>query len=221
MEYKSQNNTIEDVDLGYHICSIYKNVEEQFSAVVPFIKKGLDNHQKCVYIVDENSKEDVIAELNKGGIESETYINASQLLLLTKRETYLKDGFFDPDRMIALLRETEKNALAEGFSGLRVTGEMTWVLEGVAGSDKLIEYEAKLNDFFPNSKSTAICQYNENKFKPEMLVEVIHTHPFVIIYGNLFENKYYYSPRLYTQGTRIRLPVESYVMIRDEIIEQD
>jgi len=219
MENKPQTKMIKDVELGDHLCSIYKNKEEQFSAVIPFIKKGLDSHQKCIYIVDENSKEEVIAELDKGGIDSKKYIEANQFSLLTKRETYLKDGFFDPDKMIALLKETEKNALAEGYSGLRVTGEMTWVLEGIPGSEKLIEYEAKLNDFFPNSKSTAICQYNENKFKPEILVEVIHTHPFLAIYGNLYENKFYYSPQLYTQGTHIRLPVESYSMIRDDIIK--
>lgn len=221
MENKSRDITIEGVDLGDHLCSIYKSKEEQFSTVAPFIKKGLDNHQQCAYIVDENSKEEVIAELDKRGIESKKYIETNQLLLLTKRETYLKDGSFDPDRMIALLRETEKNALAEGYSGLRVTGEMTWVLEGMPGSDKLIEYESKLNDFFPNSKSTAICQYNENKFKPEILVEVIHTHPFLVIYGNLYENRFYYAPQLYTQGTHIKLPVESYSIIRDDIIEQN
>ncbi|NQU99456.1 MAG: MEDS domain-containing protein [Parcubacteria group bacterium] len=219
MENKLQNKKIEGIALGDHVCSIYKNKEEQFSTVVPFIKKGLDNHQKCAYIVDENSKEEVIAELDKRGIDSKKYIKTNQLLLLTKRETYLKDGFFDPDKMIVLLKKTEKSALEEGYSGLRVTGEMTWVLEGVSGSEKLIEYEAKLNDFFPDSKSTAICQYNENKFKPEILVEVIHTHPFLIIYGNLYENKFYYSPQLYIEDTRIELPAESYSLIRDDIIE--
>ncbi len=211
--------TIEEVSLGDHVCSIYKNKEEQFNPLKVFIKKGLDNHEKCFYIVDENSKEEVISELEKRGIETKKYIDSGQLVLLTKRDTYLKEGSFEPDRMINLLKETERKALKEGYSGIRVTGEMTWVLEGVSGSEKLIEYEAKLNHFFPGSKATAICQYNENKFKKELLIEVIHTHPFLIIYGNLYGNRYYYSPASFEKGEHTLLPTDSYVLIRDDVIE--
>jgi len=51
--------------------------------------------------------------------------------------------------MISLLiTETEK-AVAQGYPALRMTGEMTWVLRGLPGSERLLEYEAKLNrDFY-------------------------------------------------------------------------
>lgn len=210
----------EKVKLGDHLCSIYKNKEQQFSAVVPFVGAGLNNHQKCIYIVDENSKEEVISELEKNGIEIKKYIKSNQFQLSTKRETYLKDGYFDPDKMIKFLKETEQKILQGGYSGMRVTGEMTWVLENAKGSDRLIEYEAKLNDFFPESKVTALCQYNENKFKPEILIEVIHTHPYLVIYGNPYKNLYYYSPALYIKGAHNLLPVDSYATIRNDIIEE-
>jgi hypothetical protein len=70
---------------------------------------------------------------------------------------------------------------------------MSWALGGANGSEKLIEYEKKLNDFFPKSKTTAICQYNENKFSPEVLIYILNTHPYAIIYGDLFENYTYSS----------------------------
>ncbi len=120
--------------------------------------------------------------------------------------------------MIALLAETQKEALEQGYDGLKVTGEMTWVLEGVRGSEKVIEYESKLNDFFPNSKSTAICQYNENLFSKEILVEVIHTHPRLIIYGNLYENNLFYAPTEY-KSVRRNLNPDDYDFIRDDILK--
>ncbi|MFA6027363.1 MAG: MEDS domain-containing protein [Patescibacteria group bacterium] len=211
------NTKLENIQLGDHLCSIYKNKEEQFSTIIPFFKTGLKNNQKCIYIADENSADEVISQLEKGGIDIKKYIASKQFLILSKRETYLKEGSFDPDRMIDLLKETEKGALKEGYSGLRVTGEMTWVLEQVKGSERLIEYEAKLNDFFPDSKATAICQYNENKFEPELLAEVIHTHPFVIIYGNSYENEYY-SPAEYINGAHNVFPNDSYKTIKEDII---
>jgi hypothetical protein len=224
MEEKNRKNVrlpLEKINLGDHVCSIYKNKEQQFSSLIPFFKIGLESNQKCIYIVDENSKEEIFEEFEKRGIEINKFTQSNQFVLLTKRETYLKDGSFDPDKMINLLKETEKNALNEGYSGMRVTGEMTWVLENVKGSEKVIEYEAKLNVFFPHSKSTAICQYNENKFKPDLLVEVIHTHPFLIIYGILYKNLYYYSPALYIkEKTNVLLPTHSYELIRNDIIKE-
>jgi hypothetical protein len=139
---KKEKPTIEGIKLGDHVCSIYKNEEEQFAPLAIFIKKGLDNNEKCIYIVDENSKDHVVAETEKRGIDIKKYIESGQFVILTKKETYLKEGYFDPDGMIKLLKDTEKQALDNGYSGLRVTGEMTWVLEGMSGSDKLIEYEA-------------------------------------------------------------------------------
>jgi len=46
--------------------------------------------------------------------------------------------------MIALLRSQTERALAEGYAALRVTGEMSWASRDLPGSERLIDYEAKL-----------------------------------------------------------------------------
>jgi len=61
----------------------------------------------------------------------------------------MQQGLFDPDGMIVLLRVETERALAEGYPALRVTGEMSWAPRGLPCSERLIEYEAKLNEFFP------------------------------------------------------------------------
>ncbi|HBY05103.1 MAG TPA: hypothetical protein DEH07_11475 [Desulfotomaculum sp.] len=55
--------------------------------------------------------------------------------------------------------ETSK-AISEGYSALRVTGEMTWILKSNLGVEKIFEYEAKLNIFFTEHPCIAIYQYN-------------------------------------------------------------
>jgi hypothetical protein len=90
--------------------------------------------------------------------------------------------------MIALLREETDKALAEGYAALRVTGEMTWALAGEPGSERLVEYESKLNHFFPDSKCYAICQYDRRRFDAEMLLDILHTHPKVLYGTDGFEN---------------------------------
>ncbi len=104
---------IEKLSYGEHLCSIYSNRDEQMSVIIPFILAGLKRNDKCIYIVDENTKEDIVSELEKH-IEIGSFIESQQIEFLTKEEAYLKDGFFDPDRMINLLKDVEREAVEQG-----------------------------------------------------------------------------------------------------------
>jgi PAS domain S-box-containing protein len=133
------------------------------------------------------------------------------LEILTADESYTRGGMFDPDAMISLLRAETKHALDEGYSALRVTGEMTWALRGLAGSERVIEYEAKLNDFFPGSKCLAICQYDRRKFQPEVLLDVLATHPIAIIGTEVFDNFYYMPPEDFLGSDPVRARLDNWL----------
>jgi len=128
------------------------------------------------------------------GIGAQDYLVKGQFVFFTSNDIYLKDGYFDPDRMISLLKTSEKTALKEGFAGIRVTGEMTWILSKLPGTERFMEYENKLNEFFPGSKASAICQYSESKFDKKILIGVIETHPKVGIDGLFYNNNFYIEP---------------------------
>jgi PAS domain S-box-containing protein len=204
---------------GEHLCCIYRTKEEQQSIVVPFMIQGLKRNEKCLYIVDENTKEEII-EIFRKFIDIDRYLLSGQFEILTKDEAYLKDGYFDPDRMIALLKEVELKAIEEGYTGLRATGEMTWVFAKLPGVEKLIEYEAKLNYHFPGSRCLAICQYNESKFDPGILIDVILTHPKLIIYDSVCDNPYYIPPEIFLGGVKKELFEDIYIKLKGELVER-
>ncbi|MBE3138676.1 MAG: MEDS domain-containing protein, partial [Actinobacteria bacterium] len=182
------------IELGDHLCSIYNDFEVQISYIVPYMDIGLKKNHKCIYITDENSIESIINAFRIKGTNLSAYLEKGQFVFFTSNDTYLKDGYFDPDRMISLLKATEKTALKEGFGGIRVTGEMTWILSKLPGTERFMEYENKSNEFLPGSKATAICQYNESKFDKKILIEVIKAHPKVGINGLFYNNKFYKKP---------------------------
>ncbi len=184
-------NSLENLSVHDHLCLIYETQEEQFASVIPFMSIGLKRGEKCVYIADENTGSQVIDAMKSYGIDTEKYLLSRQLAVITKQESYLKNGFFDPDGMIDVLKESVNIALGEGFSALRVTGEMTWALCGDPGVERLIEYEAKLNDFFPYFDALAICQYNLKRFSADIITNVIRTHPTVIFKDTVCKNFYY------------------------------
>ena len=185
---------LEQLDMHDHLCLIYTNMEEQLAAVIPFIRIGLERGEQCVYIVDENTSDVVKKAMVDEGIDVESAIKSGALKIITKREAYLKDGYFDPDLMIKFLKNAVNSTKKSGFSALRVTGEMTWALGTEAGVEQLVEYEAKLNYLFPEIDALAICQYNRNRFKPEIIMDVIRTHPLVIHGSTVCKNFYYIPP---------------------------
>jgi PAS domain-containing protein len=193
-QYKGLLKAVEDLGFHDHLCLIYETPEEQFAAIVPFVQVGLARGEKCIYVADDNTSSDVLEQMKRGGVDTAGALATGALSVITKTEAYLKQGYFDPDWMIQFLKDAADAARVEGYTGLRVTGEMTWVLGGDPGSERLIEYEAKLNYFFPENDALAICQYNIARFSPQIIMDVIRTHPLVIYRGQVCRNFYYTSP---------------------------
>jgi len=186
--------TIADLKPGDHLCCLYETEEEHWAVLTPFLRQGLERGEKVLYIVDAHTAEAVLGYLRGDGLDVEPYLESGQLSILSANDAYTREGIFDPDGMIALLRTETERALAEGYPALRITGEMTWALRGLPGSERLIEYEARLNEFFPGSKCLAICQYDRRRFEPALLLDVLATHPIAVVGTEFYENFYYMPP---------------------------
>jgi chemotaxis family two-component system sensor kinase Cph1 len=191
--HNSLTTALRQLSVHDHACLIYETIEEQFDAIVPFIRIGLERSEQCLYIADDNTAEVVVDRMNAAGVDALAAIRAGQLIIATKQETYLKHGRFDPDQMIDSLKCAVAEARSAGFTALRATGEMTWHLGGDPGIERLAEYEAKLNYFFPENDILAVCQYNRNRFSPEVIRDVISTHP-LVLYGDTVSRNFYYVP---------------------------
>ena len=212
---------VEKIKEGEHLCAFYDNVKIQFSHVVPFIIGGLETNKKCLYILDENTLESLTKAFIDAGYNIDKALRSKQLVLYTKKETYIKDGYFEPEKMMNLLKETEKQALEEGYMGVRITGEMSWVLADSNDLEKLIEYENLLNVFYPDSKVTGICQYNEQSFDKNFLIDIVATHPRVIIDGLIYKNNYFLPPEKFTKKARHILKEKNFQFIKNGITKKN
>jgi PAS domain S-box-containing protein len=176
-----------------HFCSIYESPQERYAVAIPFIRIGLERGEKCIYIADDGAVEDVRQAMQSDGIDVDGAIASKALVLATKDQTYLEHGAFNPDWMFTFWKETTELAMSDGFSALRATGETEWVLRGGRGLDRWMEYESRLNHTLSASKCSALCQYNRRLFPPELILDVIRTHP-TIVYGSTVCRNLYYVP---------------------------
>jgi len=183
-------HSIEDLRSGEHICFIYETGEEHRAIVTPFLRRGLENNEKVFYITDSHSAEDILKYLRYEDFPLQSYLDKGQFKIFSSSDVYLSDGFFDPDRMISLLQAETEKALKEGYNALRITGE----IKSMPDSHRLIEYEAKLDLFFSESRCIAICQYDRKYFSGEILLNVLKSHPIAIVGTQIYDNCYYVPP---------------------------
>ena len=177
-----------------HLCSIYESTEEHFAVAIPFIRIGLERGEKCIYIADEGTEEEVRDAMYAQGIDVERAIATDSLVLEKKEDAYLKHGSFDPDWMFTFWANATAEAKSQGFLALRATGETEWVVRGAPGMERWIEYESRMTHELAHHNCVALCQYNRRLFSPELIRDVIRTHPTVIYRGVVCRNMYYVPP---------------------------
>lgn len=208
---------IRTLDLHNHIALIYESQAEQFDAALPFMRFGLARAEKCIYITDDNAAEEVIKAAPEYGIDVEEAVDSGALTVTDPAGTYLQGGSFEPNAVIDFLSNEVATAKAEGYTGLRATGEMTWELGDGATDADLLEYESRLNRFLETAEALAICQYNRHRFAPSLLQEVIRTHP-TLVYGYTVAENYYYVP---TEDYLNPDPERDFERMLTEVIERD
>jgi hypothetical protein len=185
--------SVDDLRGGEHICLFYENEEEHRDVLSSFIREGLEKGDKVVYLFDVHDPVTVLDYLSK---DSRATIREGRNLAFSEAdEVYLTQGIFDPDAMLELIDIEVQRALSEGYRALRITGEMTWSLKGAPGSERLIEYEADINNVFKGKDCIALCQYDKGRFGPDILNKALRTHPFVIDGTILYTNYFYLPPR--------------------------
>ncbi len=176
---------------GEHFCFIYQAEAEHRALITPFLRAGLELGQKVMYVIDTHSAATIQAYLAEGGLAVEPLLESGQLVFKNAFDSYLSTGEFDPANMLEFLRRETQAALDEGYSGLRITEEMTWLLRGLPGSERVIEYESQLNGWLHESACMSVCQFDRRMFEPELLLSILGTHPQVILGVELFDNPFY------------------------------
>ena len=186
-----------------HVCAFFNSRGEQNKTLMPFFKEGFDRGEKLFHIVDARLHDDHISACRDCGIEVEKAQMNGQLEVRHWEDAYLKDGYFDGDRMIRILKETfESNRKQYGLT--RLMGNMEWALETVPGVTDIIEYETKLNYVLPNYPDPVVCVYDLNRHSGSVVMDILRTHPMVIINGLLQENPLYVPPDAFLEELKER-----------------
>jgi hypothetical protein len=183
-------------ELGHsrHVCAFFRNPDEEYRVLLPFIKNGLECGDKAVHVVSPDRRRDHLQRLTAAGIDSTAAQESGQLELRTTVETYLRDGRFDRDRMLDAFEQMASGNARGGFPLSRIVCHMDWAVEGRSHIAELIEFEARVNDVWLRHDDAVICVYDLTKFGGDTVIDMMRTHPAVIIGGILLQNPFFVPP---------------------------
>jgi hypothetical protein len=182
-----------------HICAFFHNRDEEYQVLLPFIKEGLKRGEKAFHIVDPQLREEHLKRLRSAGIDVAAEEQSRHLELRNWAETYLREGHFDQAGMLALCQEVIEGGSQQGFALTRVIAHMEWALGDQPGVNDLLEYETRLNYILPQYKDPVICTYDLAKFGASVVVDIMRTHPMIIIGGIVQENPFFVPPDEFLQ----------------------
>jgi len=187
-----------------HICAFFNSDEEEYRVLLPFIKDGFACGDKAVHVVNPDQRHDHLRRLASVGIDAGAAESKGQLELRTNKETYLRNGQFDQDRMLAAFEQIASGNAGSGFPLSRIVCRMDWVIEGPSYVDDVVEFESRVNDVWSRHDDAVICTYHLAKFGGEAVIDIMRTHPMVIIGGILQRNPFFVPPQEFLQEYRQR-----------------
>jgi hypothetical protein len=189
-----------------HACAFFNSDDEAYRVLLPFIREGFACNHKAVHVVNPGQQTDHRQRLAAAGIDLPAAEKSGQFELRVNTETYLTEGRFDPDRMLEVFE-----ALASGngrgeFPLSRIVCHMEWANRGDSYIDRLIEFESRVNDVWQRHEDAVICTYKLAEFGADTVIDIVRTHPMVIIGGILHENPFYVPPERFLLELRERRP---------------
>lgn len=176
-----------------HVCAFFNSRDEQNRVLMPFFKEGFERGEKIFHIVDRRLREAHLDACRAAGMDVDAGLASGQFEVRNWEDAYLQDGYFDGDRMTGVLEDVfTTNRAKHGIT--RLMGNMEWALETVPGVTDIVEYETQLNYVLPRFPDAVVCVYDLNKHSGSVVMDILRTHPMVIVGGVLQENPMYVPP---------------------------
>ena len=181
------------VDPGDHICGVFTGEQERDEVLIPFLQAGLASGDKCICVIDGTAPGQIVSTLGPGG-EAAALAAGKQLEVIGASEMYLRSGRFSADEVIGVWKAAMSDAMYAGqFDVVRVVE--TWSRRDVLPDlSELLMLESEMNRYLPLYPQVVMCLYDMDQFGSGALVNLVMTHPRMLVGGMVIENPYYLTP---------------------------
>jgi hypothetical protein len=187
-----------------HVCAFFNSADEEYNALLPFIKDGFQCGHKAIHVVNPNRHHDHLQRLTAAGIDTAATQRSGQLEVKSNVDANLLEGSFNQDRMLEVFERLSSGNENGGYPLSRIVCQMDWAADAQSHIDNLVEFESRVNDVWRRHEDAVICVYDLAKFGGATVIDIMRTHPMVIIGGILQPNPFYVPPEEFLRELRQR-----------------
>ncbi len=177
-----------------HVCALFDGDDEAHRVLMPFIVDGFACREKAVHIVGSGRETDHLRRLEQAGIDVPDALARGQLDVRSNTDTYLSGGRFDADRMLAAFEAMASGNDPSGYPLSRIVCNMDWTGDSRPLFDDVLRFEARVNAVWSRHKDVVICVYDVRQMSGDMVIDIMRTHPIVLIGHVLQENPFFVPP---------------------------
>jgi DNA-binding CsgD family transcriptional regulator len=158
-----------------HYCLFYETAEDLLDTVVPYFRAGLAGNEFCMWAVSEPlTLEDARAALSRGIPDFDRHLAAGSMDIVPGRAWYLKDDAFDLKTVTNGWDERLRTALANGYDGMRVSGNTSWL--EAKHCKAFCEYEQELDASVAGKPIIVLCTYPLGASAALDVLDVVGAH---------------------------------------------
>lgn len=170
---------IGEVPWGAHFCHFYQSLDDLLGVLIPYLKTGLENHEFCLWVVSEPfSVDSACAALKQHLPEMARYQSAGSLEVISQSEWYLKENRFERQGVLNAWQERLAWARANGYAGMRVTGDESWVTE--REWEAFSAYEQELECWVAGQPVFVLCTCSLARVSAGRFFAVAQKHSYVL-----------------------------------------
>ena len=156
------------------MCHFYEGRQDLAAALVPYFAAGLRNNERCIWVTAEPlDAAGAKLELQKAGLDAQTALQGA-LTIRDHSDWYAHAGRLKGSKLVELWLAEEQRAVAEGYNGLRITGNVTFVTPE-AWPD-FMEYEETVNDALHGRRIVSLCTYRLSQSGASEILDVVRRH---------------------------------------------
>ena len=166
---------IHQIPFGVHMCNFYRTKEELAEALVPYFVAGVRANERCIWVTAQPLLAvDALAALEAAGLDARAEIERGALLVRDFSDWYAEAGALRGSQVVELWLAEEARALADGYRGLRITGNVTFLRPDEW--PVFMEYEELINKTFQGRRIVTLCTYWLEQCGSADMLEVLQRH---------------------------------------------
>jgi PAS domain S-box-containing protein len=166
---------IEQIPYGLHACHFYCDRDELIEALLPYFVAGLRANERCLWVTAPPlPAREAIQALRAAWDGADDALQAGALLVLDFDRWYVPSPGLRGHAVVDLWLKEEERALAQGYDGLRITRNTSFLEDD--DWPTFMEHEAKVSNRLSGRRIVALCSYALEQCDDRRKSEILRIH---------------------------------------------